>query len=131
MEYHQAQDIKEKAVDIINKLGFTHIKPETFECIRSQGSSTKRVIARCHGLNKVMQLGLKRNAFYVLEFLIERFNKLSEQEQIKVIIHELMHIPKAFGGGFRHHNFVTERNVEKLYKKYKSSLNEKRWFQRG
>ena len=128
MKYDVALDLKQKALDIINKLGLDHVKPESFECIRSQGSSTKRVLARCHGLNKVMQLGLKRTAFYVLEFLSERFDKLSQEEQIKVIIHELMHIPKAFGGGFRHHDFVTEKNVEKLYKKYKNSGEKRSWF---
>jgi len=128
MKYDIAQDLKEKAIDVVNKLGLEHVKPESFECIRSNGSSTKRVLARCHGLNKVMQLGLKRQAFYVLEFLSERFDKLSEEEQIKVIIHELMHIPKAFGGGFRHHDFVTDKNVEKLYKKYKESVFGKKWF---
>jgi predicted metallopeptidase len=128
MKYTLAQDLKEKAIHINKKLGLNHINPEKFECIRSKGSSTKRVIARCHGLNKVMQLGLKRSAFYVLEFLSERFDKLSEQEQIKVIIHELMHIPKAFGGGFRHHDFVNEKNVENLYKTYKNSLGNEKWF---
>ena len=120
MKYKVAQDLKQQALDIIAKLGFDHVRPEYFECIRSQGSSTKRVIARCHGLNRVMQLGLKREAFYVLEFLIERFEKMTEEDKTKVIIHELMHIPKAFGGGFRHHNYVTEKNVDDLYKKYKN-----------
>jgi len=126
MKYEYAIDLKQKALDIISKLNLCHVRPESFECFRSKGTSTSRVIARCHGLNKVMQLGLKRPAFYVLEFLSERFDKLPEEEQIKVIIHELMHIPKAFGGGFRHHDFVTSRNIEKLYRHYKnktSSLN--------
>jgi len=126
MKYEYATDLKQKALDIISKLNLCHVRPESFECFRSKGTSTSRVIARCHGLNKVMQLSLKRPAFYVLEFLSERFDKLPEEEQIKVIIHELMHIPKAFGGGFRHHDFVTSRNIEKLYRHYKnktSSLN--------
>ena len=65
-----------------------------------------------------MQKALGRKAFYVLEFLSERFDKLNNEEKIKVIIHELMHIPKCFGGGFRYHNLVTERNVNKYYKEY-------------
>lgn len=119
MKYQIADDLKNLAIQIVDKLNWGHIKPEYFECLRSWGSSTKRVIARCHGLNKVMQLGLKRNAFYVLEFLSERFDKLSEEEKTKVIIHELLHIPKNFGGGFRHHDYVTERNVDILFKEFK------------
>lgn len=66
-----------------------------------------------------MQKAIGINAVYALEFLSERFDKLDEEEQIKVIIHELMHIPKTFGGGFKHHNVVTEKNVNLHYKTYK------------
>ena len=119
MKYEIALDLREQAFDIIKKLGMEHVRKEDIECMRSFGSSTSRVIARCHGLNKVMQKALQRKAFYVLEFLSERFDKMPKEEQTKVIIHELMHIPNAFGGGFRHHNFVTEKNVEKVYERYK------------
>jgi predicted metallopeptidase len=64
-------------------------------------------------------------AFYAIEFLA-RFDKLSKEEQDKVIIHELMHVPKSFGGGFRHHDYVEEKNVDILYEMYlriKGSLN--------
>jgi len=120
MKYSLAPDIKKRMLDIIEKLGMFHLEKEKIECIRSEGTSTRRIIARCHGLNKVMQLALKREAFYVLEFLSERFDKMPEDEQEKVIIHELLHIPSSFGGGFRHHDFVTEHNVNKLYERYKS-----------
>ena len=59
------------------------------------------------------------NAFYALEFLHERFDKLPEDEKVKTIIHELMHIPKSFGGGFRHHDHVCDKNIEKNYRAYK------------
>ena len=120
MKYELAPDLKEKAFDVIEKLSMNHVRKEDIECIRSFGTSTSHIIARCHGLNKVMQKALARKAFYVLEFLSERFDKMDEEEQTKVIIHELMHIPNAFGGGFRHHDFVTDRNVESLYRKLKN-----------
>jgi Predicted metallopeptidase len=65
-----------------------------------------------------MQLALGINAHYVVEILTENYDRLSEEEQIKILIHELMHIPETFGGGFRmHSDHVTRRNVEKLYRK--------------
>ena len=70
-----------------------------------------------------MQKAIGIKAVYALEFLSERFDKMSKEEQIKVIIHELMHIPKTFGGGFKHHDFVTEKNVNKMYKEYKRLKN--------
>ena len=64
-----------------------------------------------------MQKAMGTKAFYTIEFL-EPFEKLSKKEQDKVIIHELMHIPKTFGGGFRQHDFVCERNVDALYSQF-------------
>ncbi len=118
MKYEPASDIEEKAKEIIRKLELNHIKLEDIAFIRSRGSSSRRTIARCHALGKIMQKALSRKAFYTLEFLSERFDKMSEEEKIKVIIHELMHIPKCFGGGFKHHDYVTERNINLLYKKF-------------
>ena len=65
-----------------------------------------------------MQTAMSTEAFYALEFLAERFDKLPQEEKIKTIIHELMHIPFTFGGGFKHHDHVTEKNVDIMYKTY-------------
>ena len=35
-----------------------------------------------------------------------------------------MHIPKCFGGGFRHHDFVCEKNIAKCYKIYEMKKSE-------
>ena len=118
MKYEFDEEIQLKAEEISRML-FPHVKLEYVKCFKSYGTSSKRTIARCHALGKLMQKALATNAFYALEFLSERFDKLDEEEQIKVIIHELMHIPKTFGGGFKHHNFVTEKNVNLYYKFYK------------
>jgi len=117
MKYEYAPDLQELAHEISKHL-FPHVKMYRVKCFRSYGTSSKRTIARCHALGKIMQLSLGVDAFYPIEFLSERFDKLSFEEQVKVIIHELMHIPKSFGGGFRHHNFVTDRNVNKFYKQF-------------
>lgn len=117
MKYEEAPDIKERMIDVVKTLGMDYIDMERIGCLRSFGSSTRRTIARCHALNKVMQKVMKTKAFYAIEFL-ERFDKMQKSEQDKAIIHELMHVPKAFGGGFRQHDFVCEDNIEKLHKKF-------------
>jgi len=114
-----APDLKARMADIVKTLGMEHVDVERVECLRSRGSSSKRTIARCHALGKLMQRAMKTKAFYAIEFL-ERFEKMSQKEQDKVIIHELMHIPKTFGGGFRQHDFVCEENVNVFYEKYAS-----------
>ncbi len=123
MKYEFAEDLQKEA-EKISRILFPHIEIENIKCFRSYGTSSRGTIARCHGLGKLMQSALLRKAFYALEFLSERFDKLNEEEQTKVIIHELMHIPKCFGGGFKHHNFVTERNVKKYYQEYQRKKNE-------
>ena len=77
-----------------------------------------------------MQLALGRKGFYVIEILSKRFDKMSKEDQLRTLIHELMHIPKSFGGGFRHHDYVCERNIEIEYQKYinfKKRDSEKWW----
>ena len=118
MKYEYAPDIQAIAEEICNIL-FPYVQLDNIQCFRSYGSSSKYTIARCHALGKIMQKSLHRPAFYALEFLTEKFEKLSSEEKIKTIMHELMHIPVAFGGGFKHHDFVTEKNVNRHYNEYK------------
>lgn len=119
MRYEFAPDLQLKAEEI-SKFLLPHIVMDRVKCFRSYGSSSRGTIARCHALGKLMQKAIGIKAVYALEFLSERFDKLSEKEKLKVIIHELMHIPKSFGGGFKHHNHVTERNVEMMYQRFEN-----------
>ena len=119
MRYEFSENLQSTAEEI-SLILFPHVRIENVKCFKSYGTSSKRTIARCHALGKLMQKALNTQAHYVLEFLSERFDKLGEEEKIKVIIHELMHIPKTFGGGFKHHNFVTDKNVNLHYKTYKN-----------
>ncbi|MEK6856287.1 MAG: putative metallopeptidase [Nanoarchaeota archaeon] len=117
MKYEFASDLQERMISIVKSLNMSHIDLNRVKCFRSKGSSTKRTLARCHTIGKLMQKTIGVEAHYAIEFL-EKFEKLSLADQDKVIIHELMHIPKTFGGGFRQHDFVCEENVEKLHRQY-------------
>jgi predicted metallopeptidase len=119
IRYEIADDIQECFADIVRTLNLSHIDLNKVVCVRSYGSSTKRVVARCHGMSKVLQIAMGIKAFYVLEFLSERFDKLADKEQEETIIHELMHIPKNFGGGFRHHGYVSVENVKSMQQRYR------------
>lgn len=117
MRYEAAPDLKSRTIEIIQVLNMLHINKDRVECMRSFGSSSRCTIARCHALGKLMQKAMQTKAFYAIEFL-ERFDKMPKPEQDRVIIHELMHIPNSFGGGFRHHDFVCDKNINKLYDKF-------------
>jgi predicted metallopeptidase len=124
MKYEFAEDLQKQAEEI-SKMLFPHVDISNIKCYRSYGTSSRGTIARCHALNKIMQKAIGIKAIYVLEFLTERFEKMDSEEKTKVIIHELMHIPKSFGGGFKHHDFVTDRNVNRCYAEYKKRKYEK------
>jgi predicted metallopeptidase len=119
IKYFQADDIKKEAEDIVKTLNWNHIDFGHLGFLRSHGSISPRTIARCHALGKAMQMAMGRpKGFYLVEVISEKFDKLSRDEQTKTIIHELMHIPKTFGGGFIHHDKVHERNVRIVFDQY-------------
>ncbi|MEK6934052.1 MAG: putative metallopeptidase [Nanoarchaeota archaeon] len=125
MKYEYAHDLQKRMEEIVRILSMNHINLERVKCFRSRGSSTKRTIARCHTIGKLMQKAIGVDAHYAIEFL-ERFDKLKKEEQDKVIIHEMLHIPKTFGGGFRQHDFVCEENVEIMHEKFVNLKEEQR-----
>ena len=97
IEYHLAQDIDFRVKEILWKLKLTHIDETRLVCLRSKGSASRRVIARCHGLSRIMQLALNKEPHYVIEILSEMFDRLNQEDQTKVLIHEILHIPHSFG----------------------------------
>jgi predicted metallopeptidase len=121
IKYHQAPEIQKIAEDVVSKLEWNHVLLEHVAFLRSTGSKARRTIARCHALGKAMQIGMgRKKGFYLVEVISEKFDGLPKEEQLKVIIHELMHIPKSFGGGFIHHNKVHEASVNQVYNHYRN-----------
>lgn len=118
IEYYPAPDIKKRMDEIIELLRFDHVKPENVYCVRSRGSQSRRIIARIHGLGRIWQLAMGIEATYIIEVISEQFDPLSSDGQDRVLVHELLHIPHGFQGGFRHHkNFVTRENVDVWFKR--------------
>jgi predicted metallopeptidase len=124
IRYELAPDIMARLYDLARAIGvdMKHVKFSGVYAVRSYGSSSRYIIARCHALSKIWQKALGIKAVYIIEVISEEFDKMSRKEQDKTLIHELMHIPKSFGGGFKHHNVVNERNVNKLYRIYLRNL---------
>jgi predicted metallopeptidase len=113
-------DVKLLADEIIERLEFFHIIPEAVYCYRSKGSKSKRTVARIHGFSMIWQKALGFPPAYVIEVISEKYDKLSQEDKEKTVLHELMHIPKGFKGGFRpHKGYVSYKQVEKMYKEFK------------
>lgn len=117
IKYSEAPDIKRVVDTIIVELGFSHIDPERVFCFRSRGSKSRRTLARVHSLEKLWQLAIKTHPRYLIEVIAERYDELSQPDKEKVLIHELLHIPRGFSGGFRpHKGYINKKNVDKLHK---------------
>ncbi len=123
--YYPAPDIKRRVDEIIELLKFDHCKPSCIYCVRSRGSGSRRTIARIHGLGRIWQLAKDIEATYIIEVISEQFDPLSRDGQDRVLVHELMHVPHSFKGGFRHHkDYVTHENVEVWFKRLQAKRKE-------
>lgn len=119
IKYLDAPDVKQKVDEIIEKLDMFHVSAQSVYCYRSKGSKSRRIIARIHGFGKIWQLALGIPPSYVIEVLSERYDKLSQDDKEKTLIHELLHIPKGFKGGFLpHKGHITREKVDRLHREY-------------
>jgi len=127
IKYFEAPDIKQQITEIIEALGFFHAVPQFIWCFKSKGSKSGRTIARIHGMGKIWQEALSIPAYYAIETISERYDNLTKEEQEKVLIHELLHIPKGFAGGFRpHKGYIDKKTVESLYRTLQKQRQNKR-----
>ena len=118
IRYYEASDVKKCVDDIAANLDLFHVVPQFVFCIRSRGSKSKRTIARIHGLGRIWQEALNLPPSYIIEVISERYDGLPEEEKEKTLIHELLHIPHGFSGGFHpHRGYVDRKTVEQLYRK--------------
>lgn len=120
MKYERAPEIKKTIDLLVEQLGYTHIDANRIHCIRSLDAKT-RAYARIWGMSKLFfeVVGMQPN--YIIEVVAKRFDKLSEREKIKTLIHELMHIPKTFSGALLSHrgphHAINDREVERIIRK--------------
>ena len=119
VSYTRAPEMEEKVRRISQVLGMKHIDPARVAVLRSRGTRSRRVLARCHALSRIFQSALGIEAHYIIEVLAENFDQLTEEEKLRTLIHELMHIPRSFAGGFRHHTpHVNRRAVDRAFREY-------------
>ena len=120
IKYYDAPEIKRQINQLVEECEFFHVVPQFVYCVRSKGSKAKRTIARIHGLGKIWQDVLNMPPAYTIEVISEVYDKMSPEDNEKTLIHELMHIPGGFSGGFRpHKGYVERKMVEEVYAKVK------------
>jgi predicted metallopeptidase len=119
ISYERAPDVEERAKKIAEFLRLEHLDKSRLYFYRSKGSKSRHVQARIHGLGRIWFDALAIEPRYIIEVISEEFDKLGGEERDKVIIHELMHIPKGFSGGFvPHRGKINKRTVDAMFKRY-------------
>jgi predicted metallopeptidase len=127
MKTELAPDIDRRIKVIVRALELEHVSDKHIICMRSTGAKT-RAIARIWGLPRIWQQALYLKAYYIIEVVSEKFDRMSEEDQDKTLIHELLHVPKTFSGALVPHECfgkkIDHKRVDKLYSQYVSAIEE-------
>lgn len=110
MILEKAEDVR-ALVKIINEKAGIGIDLSKVEFLRSKNARTK-AIARTLVLPAQWRFVLGDAKLYIIEVISERYDLLSCEEKIYVILHELMHIPTSMRG-LRNHNYKGFRKIRK------------------
>ncbi len=124
MKSEKAPDVQVMLDDILARTSLRHVISPRIICMRSFGARAN-AYARIWSLPAIWREALEINPFYVIEVLSENYDPLPEERKKRVLIHELLHIPKRFSGGLVPHTHpggrIDARSVEKIYKEYLES----------
>jgi predicted metallopeptidase len=112
-------ELQDRIEALIEACGFGHMNPGSITCMKSFGSKSDAT-ARIWGLSRNWQMALGVGPRYIIEVISRRFDSLSDEEQDKILIHELLHIPKTFSGALVPHKCfgkmrVGDKQVEVIY----------------
>ena len=121
----KAPDVKKDINKIIKVLDMPYIKQNRIYCYRTQGSKS-RSYARIWSFPRIFQDALQQQPAYVIEVLSRYYDKLNADEKVKVLIHELLHIPKNFSGALVPHITRSRhlgRTANIFFKEYKQNIN--------
>lgn len=102
MKWEKASDVQKDLDHILKTLDFSYVNRKRVFCYRSYQSSS-RAHARIWSFPKIFQEVLGLEPAYIIEVLAEHYDKYDDDFKKKVLIHELLHIPKNFSGALLPH----------------------------
>ena len=121
LEWQNASDVKKDIGKIVKTLEMDHVQLSRVFCYRTEGSKA-RAYARTWMMPKIFQDALGIPPAYVIEVLSKYYDKLNDDDKTKVLIHELLHIPKNFSGALLSHHGRGRhigRETNQLFAEYK------------
>lgn len=122
--YVRDKGLEEYVKEIGLRAGLVYLDYTRIKCVRSFETRSRNVAARVHAGSRALWTGLGLRPCYVIEFVSEVFDNLSDKEKVGVILHELLHIPRAMGGGLISHSSLDFKGeVERLSRRLKELKN--------
>lgn len=126
IEWRKAPDVKKRLTYLANLINDNWLKPNRIFCFRSEKAKT-RAFARIWGLSRIWQNALEAKPAYIIEVISEKFDRLSDFEKDKVLIHELTHIPRNFSGSLVPHKRYGKRSFEDRVRALISFYKKRKW----
>jgi len=122
VEWSKAPDIKKRILVLKRNLDLDWLLMDRIYCFRSRNSKA-RAYARIWGLGRIWQIAMNLKPSYIIEVISEKYDKLGKKEKDKVLIHELIHIPKNFSGSLIPHYRKGGRNFKDKVKSLVAQYN--------
>lgn len=120
LEWKFSSSIKKRVCFLTKKLNLSWVDSSKVYCFTSKNSKSM-AYARVWGLSKIWQIALNVKPAYIIEVLSEKYDRLSEKEKDKVLLHELAHIPKNFSGSLLPH--IRKKGKRNFYDRVKQLVN--------
>lgn len=104
--------------ELISRLGLDYIKPSNIVVVRNLDSKSS-AYARIYALPRPIMVGFDLEPLYAIEIIQQRFKALDCETKIRVLVHELLHIPRSFSGGLLPHRSNVFSKIDDLVKSLK------------
>ena len=100
VKYFRALNVKKSVEEIVEALELLMLCPSLFIVQEVGVLSQGELLPATMGWVRFSKGALSLPPYHVIEVISKKFDNLSDAEKEKTLIHELLHIPSGFSGGF-------------------------------
>ncbi len=100
---------------IVEQLGLNYIDVSRIAVVRNLDSSSP-AYARIYSVPRPIAVAFDLGPLYAIEIIHRNFEKLDCVAKLRVLVHELLHIPKSFSGSLLPHrsDVFSDSNISKM-----------------
>ncbi len=100
---------------MVEQLGLNYIDVSRVAVVRNLDSSSP-AYARIYSVPRPIAVAFDLGPLYAIEIIHRNFEKLDCVAKLRVLVHELLHIPKSFSGSLLPHrsDVFSDSNISKM-----------------